>query len=117
MDHFLPRKSRAASRGTVLFRNRLGVLGLAVFVGVLPALAQPKPAGAKDQKEQQGTVQTPSDLRPEAAPELTGSLADPKTFKIGPEDVIDVRVWKEPELSGSFVVRPDGMITLNLDPM
>lgn len=39
---------------------------------------------------------------------------DPKGYKLGPEDVIGVKVWREPELSGQFVVRPDGRITLPL---
>jgi len=35
-------------------------------------------------------------------------------YRLGPEDVIDVFVWKEPELSTSVVVRPDGRISLPL---
>lgn len=42
------------------------------------------------------------------------SLVDSKTFIIGPEDVLGIRVWREPELSGQFVVRPDGKISLPL---
>jgi polysaccharide export outer membrane protein len=113
MYYSFPRISRAASRGLVLSGLRLGAVVLATALWAFTAAAQ-QPASAKDQKEPQGTVQTPNDLRPESSPELAGSLADPKTFKIGPEDVIEVRVWKEPELSGVFAVRPDGRITLNL---
>ncbi|HVR28417.1 MAG TPA: polysaccharide biosynthesis/export family protein [Thermoanaerobaculia bacterium] len=35
-------------------------------------------------------------------------------YKVGPEDVIEVFVWKEPEISTTVTVRPDGMITLPL---
>jgi len=35
-------------------------------------------------------------------------------YRLGPEDVIDVFVWKEPELSTTVVVRPDGRISLPL---
>jgi polysaccharide export outer membrane protein len=35
-------------------------------------------------------------------------------YKLGAEDVIDVFVWKEPELSTTAVVRPDGKISLPL---
>jgi polysaccharide export outer membrane protein len=35
-------------------------------------------------------------------------------FRIGPEDVLDVQVWKNPELSRVVPVRPDGMISLPL---
>lgn len=35
-------------------------------------------------------------------------------YVIGKEDVVDVSVWKSPELSLSIIVRPDGMISLPL---
>lgn len=47
-------------------------------------------------------------------PENTPAAVDPKTYKVGPEDVLGIQVWKEGELSGSVVVRPDGMITVPL---
>jgi polysaccharide export outer membrane protein len=35
-------------------------------------------------------------------------------FRLGPEDVIEVFVWKEPDLSTTVTVRPDGKISLPL---
>lgn len=35
-------------------------------------------------------------------------------YRLGPEDVIEVFVWKEPELSTTVMVRPDGKISLPL---
>jgi polysaccharide export outer membrane protein len=35
-------------------------------------------------------------------------------YTIGPGDALDIVVWKEPTLSGSAKVRPDGFITLPL---
>lgn len=35
-------------------------------------------------------------------------------YRIGPEDVLEVVVWKNADLSKSVTVRPDGMITLPL---
>ena len=35
-------------------------------------------------------------------------------YIIGPEDVIEVSVWKSPDLSTTIMVRPDGMISLPL---
>ncbi len=35
-------------------------------------------------------------------------------YVIGPSDVLTVTVWKEPTLSGSLLVRPDGMISVPL---
>ena len=48
-----------------------------------------------------------------------GSAEAPATFgaseyRLGPEDVIGVMVWKQPDLSTSVVVRPDGKISLAL---
>ncbi|MGP8270420.1 MAG: polysaccharide biosynthesis/export family protein [Terracidiphilus sp.] len=41
-----------------------------------------------------------------------GAAAD--TYVIGPSDTLTVTVWKEPALSSSLLVRPDGMISLPL---
>ena len=49
-----------------------------------------------------------------ATPMPTAAPVDPKSFKIGPEDILLVRVWREPELSSAVEVRPDGKITLPL---
>jgi len=35
-------------------------------------------------------------------------------YVIGPDDMLQVTVWREPSLSGSLPVRPDGMISLVL---
>lgn len=35
-------------------------------------------------------------------------------YVIGPEDVLNISVWKEPDVSGSVPVRPDGKISLPL---
>jgi polysaccharide export outer membrane protein len=43
-----------------------------------------------------------------------GSSANSGSYVVGPEDVIEVFVWKEPELSTTVTIRPDGMITLPL---
>jgi polysaccharide export outer membrane protein len=40
--------------------------------------------------------------------------ADPATYVIGAEDVLAVNIWREPEISRSVPVRPDGKITLPL---
>ena len=38
----------------------------------------------------------------------------PDSYIIGAEDVITVYVWKEPDMSKTIPVRPDGMISLPL---
>ena len=52
-----------------------------------------------------------------AAPDTTPPRvadAHPEGFVIGVEDILNINVWKEPELSRAVPVRPDGMITLPL---
>jgi polysaccharide biosynthesis/export protein len=39
---------------------------------------------------------------------------DPTSFKIGPEDVLFVQVWREPDFTRQVMVRPDGKITMPL---
>jgi polysaccharide export outer membrane protein len=46
-------------------------------------------------------------------PNYAGPL-DPSRYIIGPDDSLQVSVWKEPTLSGTIPVRPDGMISLVL---
>jgi polysaccharide export outer membrane protein len=46
------------------------------------------------------------------APAQTGSYD--WNYLIGPGDTVNVFVWRNPEVSGSFPVRPDGKMTMNL---
>jgi polysaccharide export outer membrane protein len=56
-------------------------------------------------------VATPAVAPPAVAPpRVVGSEA----FRIGPEDILDVQVWKNTDLSRVVPVRPDGMISLPL---
>ncbi|MEO6923851.1 MAG: polysaccharide biosynthesis/export family protein [Bryocella sp.] len=50
---------------------------------------------------------------PKAASEPTTAV-DTSTYIIGPEDSIQITVWKEAGFTGVIHVRPDGMITLAL---
>jgi polysaccharide biosynthesis/export protein len=44
----------------------------------------------------------------------TGTTPGEAEYRLGPEDVIEVFVWKEPELTTTVVIRPDGRISLPL---
>jgi polysaccharide export outer membrane protein len=49
------------------------------------------------------------------APSASGSAGvDNAHYIVGAEDTLQVTVWKEPSLSGTIPVRPDGMISLVL---
>lgn len=45
---------------------------------------------------------------------LPRAATDDPSYLIGPEDVLTISVWKEPELTQTIPVRPDGKISLPL---
>jgi len=46
-------------------------------------------------------------------PTYSATPATPE-YRLGPEDVIEVFVWKQPDLTTTVVIRPDGRISLPL---
>ncbi len=59
----------------------------------------------------------PKDTKQKPLPSAeAASTRDPNSpdYVIGPEDVLKIDVWKEPEMSGTNPVRPDGKISLPL---
>lgn len=46
--------------------------------------------------------------------ETAGLAVDPTTYVIGVQDQILVRVWREPDFTAPYTVRPDGKITIPL---
>ena len=53
--------------------------------------------------------------KPAATPAHPAAPASAKdTYIIGGSDVLAITVWKQPTLSGSLLVRPDGMVSLPL---
>jgi polysaccharide export outer membrane protein len=80
------------------------LLIVAFFVPTLFCHAQDKePAG----KPAQVAAPAPAGLASAA-----GAASD--SYVIGASDVLTITVWKEPTLSGSLLVRPDGMVSVPL---
>ncbi len=55
--------------------------------------------------------------KPDMARQVDGSAAapvDPGKYQIGPEDLLFIRVWREPDFTLPVAVRPDGKITMPL---
>lgn len=92
-------------------RAWIAVLAVAAMLGA--ALASPLAAQQPQQQETQQPPE-PDTSRPEGDGKSVAALVDPSSYVIGPEDVLQIRVWREPELSGTVGVRPDGKITLPL---
>jgi polysaccharide biosynthesis/export protein len=65
---------------------------------------------------QNQTPQSPSKVAPveKATIGNVSSPVDDSNYVIGPEDQLSVFVWKEPDLSQTLTVRPDGKISLPL---
>jgi polysaccharide export outer membrane protein len=62
-----------------------------------------------------GCAATPISTVTEAEAVAAVSLpADQDHYLLGPEDAIEISVWKEPELTKQLVIRPDGKITYPL---
>jgi polysaccharide export outer membrane protein len=81
---------------------------------------QPSPrdaVGTTGTTPAKGAVTTPTtpeaaSVKAPAARAVEAVRVDPKDYKIGPEDVLDITVWKNPELSRERIpVRPDGKIS------
>ena len=56
----------------------------------------------------------PLPRRPLPRPTSPLSDTDASRYVIGPDDSLQITVWQEPSVSGTFPVRPDGMISLVL---
>jgi polysaccharide export outer membrane protein len=66
------------------------------------------------QSTDQGNKVSPSGKSDSAQTKTQQDKNDPLVYRIGIEDELQISVWKEPELSITAVVRPDGMITMPL---
>jgi polysaccharide export outer membrane protein len=51
---------------------------------------------------------------PSAPPIESALISNENDYRIGPEDLLDISVWKNPELSRTVPVRPDGKVSLPL---
>jgi polysaccharide biosynthesis/export protein len=88
---------------------------LLIALATASAAQNPKPKGTASPQTQ--TANPPADAKPAEAKKdepVVAAPVDPKTYKIGARDVLAIRVWREPDMSSSVVVRPDGKISLLL---
>jgi polysaccharide export outer membrane protein len=84
-------------------------------------LSKPQPAPPVGQDEAAGPPPEPAadPAAGSAVPGPSPSADDvhvdaAAAFQIGPEDILDISVWKNPELSRTVPVRPDGKVSLPL---
>jgi polysaccharide export outer membrane protein len=70
-----------------------------------------------ERKPNEPITQTPATPTPGAAeksPEGSAAAVDPNKYLIGPEDILFIKVWREPDFTLPAAVRPDGKITMPL---
>ncbi len=80
--------------------------GVAVVCLVVAGGASAQPAQAAEQRSDGGASA--------GAAAATVATALPAGYVIGPEDVLTIVFWRDKDMSGDFVVRPDGKISLPL---
>jgi polysaccharide export outer membrane protein len=85
----------------------ISVLVVSAVVLCVSSFAADQP---KSKKEKAQAAPAAEAAKPAAG--ATGT--DAKTYVIGAEDVLLIQVWHEQELTKSYVVRPDGKITMPL---
>jgi len=88
-----------------MFKARQFCLAVFLMLAVVPAKAQ-EPAGSHQ------TAQSPVPAIPDETVKKSATV-DPN-YVIGAQDVLDINVWKEPDVSRTVPVRPDGKISLPL---
>jgi len=81
---------------------------MAIFGGQA-AMAQAKPDDVKPQSQ---PPPNPSAKPP--AVEGIGAAVDPGKYIIGPQDILFIKTWREPDFTFPAAVRPDGKITAPL---
>lgn len=63
-------------------------------------------------------AQATQEAKPQSAPvpniSSPGAAVDTKTFKVGPQDILKIIVWREQDFTGLYTVHSDGKITLPL---
>ena len=98
----------------VLIIGFLLSLTSASFSQQVPVSPPTMPTVPQEPAKQSGNSGTrPNDDRQQTT-NLAGQPVNSRTYKIGPADVLSVRVWNEAEFSGPVAVHEDGMLTLPL---
>ena len=92
------------ARLAVLVSLCLPIGGMVLAQSLPPVTGQAAPA----------VVKAEAPRVPASVGDGLGAVVDTKTYVIGPEDIINIKVWREADLSGPVAVRPDGKVTMPL---
>jgi polysaccharide export outer membrane protein len=87
-------------------------IAIAVLLTVWLTLASAQTQGTQQQKTAD-TAAKQTDAK-DGARSSSQIAQNDAEYKIGPQDVLRIDVWKEPEISRTIPVRPDGRVSLPL---
>ena len=85
----------------------------AFLVLALLVVGGERAGNAQGGKPQGPPTPVPSNSTP-APSEATVAAVDPNKYLIGPEDILFIKTWREPDWTWAAAVRPDGKITVPL---
>jgi len=102
---------------STVVRNSVSVV-LTVVSGLWLASLMAAPAFAQKESAPAPPANSSASARSDASTAPiksdSGVAVDPKTYVIGAQDVLSIKVWREQDFTGLYTVRPDGKITLPL---
>ncbi len=118
---YISRKCPLKSMIQVCSRINLFLSISCLVLGALPALAQQSqtaptpPPNPPAENPTTPRIQTkPGQPTTPGTPSPGGAPVDSSKYKVGPADVLLIRVWNEPEFTGPVAVHEDGKFTLPL---
>lgn len=88
------------------------VLAIMLSIPVLGFSQGQTPPPATSPSAQPATTTGPVPAATVPPAPAASPTVNPEKYVIGADDTLQVTVWKEPSFSGTFPVRPDGMISL-----
>src|SRR5580704_10143694 len=108
------RQPRPIRRSLTLVQTRFIVFSAVTLFPCAFAMAQNRPSNSEAPPPVPEKVEAPRTIPGSAVDPVGIPGIDGKTYVIGAEDVIFIKVWRENDFTGPEAVRPDGKITLPL---
>ena len=96
-----------------MMNKKIVLLAVIALAGTTMTMSARQDRKKDDRKSAVASPKSDAASLADGKPASTPATNDP-AYVIGPEDVLDISVWKEPDVSRVVPVRPDGRISLPL---